>query len=152
MYCRPAGKIQMLNVVSETPGRNQQAAEYLGLLHSLSSELEHAIEAITTNSVVDLEESIANQYLLSARIISASHDLHQPVQLAAGASQGTSDNVMDQIHSAARRLQTLQQHYSAVLQYSSRSVSLMIVLFKSIQGEYQETNSGMKQQTWSCEI
>ncbi len=142
MYCSPAGEIQMLNVIFETPGRNQQAVEYLNLLHSLSSELEHAIEAITTNAVVDLEESIANQYLLSARIISASHDLPLPVQLKAGTLRSTSDDVMGQIHSAARRLQKLQQHYSALLQYSSRSVSLMTALFKSIQGEYQEPTTG----------
>ncbi len=142
----------MLKVISEAPGRNQKAVEYLNLLHSLSSELEHAIEAITTNSVVDLEESIATQYLLSARIISASHDLPLPVHLKAGSSQSTSDEVMDQIHAAARRLQTLHQHYSILLQYSSRSVSLMSTLFKSIQGEYQELGNGMKQPTWSCEI
>ena len=49
--------------------RNGKATEYLQLLRSLSFEMEKAMQAIAGNALPDLEESVASQQVLSARLL-----------------------------------------------------------------------------------
>ena len=133
--------------------RDEQAVEYLELLHALSCELERAMHAIAMDALPDLEESIGNQQSLSARLGDIARDLRVPLadDLLPPLSRVDAD-VRNQIWAAARKLQILNQRYSALLQHSSRSVALMISLFSSFQGQYQEVTGARGKQTWSCQI
>jgi Rad3-related DNA helicase len=134
--------------------RNGKLAEYLELLHSLAQELERSMQAISQNSLVPLEDSVANQQVLATRLHELAHDLSKPVRNSSAPSTGNQDEgLMREVRSAADTLQSLNQRYSALLKLSSHSVGLMVSLFSSFRGQIQEgTGPRLKHQTWSCQV
>jgi hypothetical protein len=61
--------------------------------------------------------------------------------------------MMQQVRVAGDALQTLNRRYAALLQHSSRSVTLMASLFNSFQGKFKEASGPrLKHQTWSCQM
>jgi hypothetical protein len=134
--------------------RDGKAAEYLQSLHSLTVELEKAMQAIAQNDVADLEESIANQQVLSARLSKLANELCIPLEAKPAISQATLDEgLSQQIRSANETLQKLNQRYAALLRHSSHSVALMTSLFNSFKGQFQEASGPrLKHQTWSCQM
>jgi hypothetical protein len=134
--------------------RQAQAAEYLQLLQSLTAEIERAIAAIAQNALSDLEESVANQQILSERITVIARRLSVPLESGVAMRRAVGDDALrSQIVSANEKLQTLNRGYAALLQHSSRSVALMASLFASFQGQIQEASGARaKVQTWSCQM
>jgi 23S rRNA A2030 N6-methylase RlmJ len=134
--------------------RNRKAAEYLQLLKSLAAELERAMQAIALNALPDLEESVASQQVLSARLTELVNEICVPLQADPSASQARLDeSVMLQIRAESDTLQKLNQRYAALLQHSSRSVALMTALFSSVNGQLKEASGPrLKYQTWSCQM
>lgn len=134
--------------------RNQNAAEYLQLLRLLSCELEKAMQAIALNALSDLEESVASQQVLSARLTALVNEICAPLEAGPSASQARLDeSVMQQIHAESDTLQKLNRRYAALLQHSSRSVALMTALFSSVNGQLKEASGPrLKYQTWSCQM
>jgi hypothetical protein len=141
-------------IATQVQDRNGKLMEYLELLHAMARELDRAMGAITKNSLTSLEDSIANQQTLAARLHELAEDLSQPIQSrsAAGSLQGD-QGLIRQIHRAAETLQALNQRYSALLKLSSHSIALMVSLFSSYRGQIQEgAGQRLKQQTWSCQV
>jgi hypothetical protein len=134
--------------------RNGKAAEHLQSLRSLAAELERAMQAISSNALSDLEDSVANQQILTARLGQLTDDLCVPLEADPHTSQAAlDDDLMSQIHAASDTLQMLNRRYAALLKHSSRSVALMASLFTSFQGQFQEASGPrLKHQTWSCQI
>jgi hypothetical protein len=134
--------------------RNGKLVEYLELLHSLAEELDRAMQAIAHNSLASLEDSVANQQALAARLQELANDLGEPAQRSASALFSKGDEgLMSQIRGASETLQTLNQRYSALLKLSSHSVGLMVSLFSSFRGQIQEgAGPRLKHQTWSCQV
>ncbi len=134
--------------------RNGKLGEYLELLHSMAYELDRSMDAIAHNSLVPLEDSIASQQSLAARLHTLAGDLSRPVETPATASPTVDDeSLMRQIRAAAESLQRLNERYAALLKISSHSVGMMISLFSSFRGQMQEeTGAGLKRQTWSCQV
>jgi len=134
--------------------RNGKLEEYLQLLHSMAFELERAMSAISQNSIKALEDSLANQEAFSARLLELADDLgdqaqHEPRVYPIAADEP----LMQQVKSATDALRTLNRRYSALLKFSSRSVALMVSLFSSYQGKFQEdSGSRLQLQTWSCQV
>jgi hypothetical protein len=141
-------------IATDVQDGNGKLEENLQLLHSLARELDRAMHAISHNSLSELEDSIANQQLLSGRLAELADDVTAHLLTGATASVTPIDeDLMRQIHVASGTLQTLNQRYSALLQHSSRSVELMVSLFRSFSGQFQEgSGPRLKQQTWSCQI
>jgi hypothetical protein len=132
--------------------RNGKLGEYLDLLHSMAYELDRSMAAIAHNELISLEDSIASQQCVAARLHTLAGDLSKPTDPAA-ASAFDDESLMRQIHAAAASLQRLNQSYAALLKLSSHSVGLMISLFSSFRGQIQEeTGAGLKHQTWSCQV
>jgi peptidoglycan hydrolase CwlO-like protein len=131
-----------------------QLGEHLELLHSLAHELERAMQAIASNSLAELEDSIANQQALSARVTELANALKAELyEESAAAHRRNDDRLAREIRAASGTLQTLNQRYSALLQHSSRSVAMMVSLFSSFKGQIQEgPGARLKQQTWSCRV
>jgi len=134
--------------------RDTKAAEYLQSLRSLTGELERAMQAIARNALPELEESIASQQALSARLGELANELCVPLEAKAPISQACIDEgLRRQIRAASGTLQSLNHRYALLLQHSSRSVALMASLFSSLKGQFQEASGpGLKQQTWSCQM
>jgi hypothetical protein len=134
--------------------RSRKAVEYLQLLRSMSRELEIAMQAIAQNALPDLEESVANQQILSARLVELADEISVPLRTNPDVSPALIDeNLMHQIRVANDGLQKLNRGYAALLQHSSRSVALMASLFSSFKGQFQEASGPrLKYQTWSCQM
>jgi hypothetical protein len=134
--------------------RSRKAVEYLQLLRSMARELEIAMQAIAQNALPDLEESVANQQILSARLVELADEISVPLRTNSDVSPTLIDeNLMHQIRVANDGLQKLNRGYAALLQHSSRSVALMASLFGSFKGQFQEASGPrLKYQTWSCQM
>jgi len=139
---------------SSIQDRNGKLEEYLQLLRSMSFELERAMSAISQNSIQALEESLSNQEAFSTRLVELADDLGQSQRETATHRQPLADDgLMDHINAASESLQKLNRRYSALLKFSSRSVALMVSLFSSYQGQFQEgSGPRLKLATWSCQM
>jgi len=137
-----------------TQDRNRDAAEYLRLLVVLRDEMDTAIGAIANNALAKFEDSIANQQLLSARLVVLADELSVPLATARTAPPiPIDDNLMHQIFLAGYSLQKLNRTYAALLHHSSRSTALMVSFLASARGQIQEASGPrLKFQTWSCQM
>jgi hypothetical protein len=141
------------------PDRNGNAAEYLQLLRLLAGEMERAMRAIAHNALPDLEESVASQQIMSARLLVLAAELSAPLESSsiesgpAASPAKIDDDLAQQVRVAGDALHTLNRRYAALLQHSSRSVALMASLFNSFQGKFKEASGPrLKHQTWSCQM
>jgi hypothetical protein len=134
--------------------RNGMLEEYLRLLHSMAFELERAMFAVSENSIKALEESLSNQEAFSTRLVELADNLSQPPSRDLPVAQAFNDDgLIQQVHSASAVLQNLNRRYATLLKFSSHSVALMVSLFSSYQGQFQEgSGSRLKHQTWSCQM
>ncbi len=141
-------------IAMDVQDRKAGLGEHLQLLRSLACELERAMDAIAHNSLPELEDSVANQQALSARLVKLANGLSRDFRETTAASLAHVDqDLIQQIGSASNTLQKLNQRYSALIQHSSRSVELMVSLFSSFKGQFQEGSAPRsKHQTWSCQI
>jgi CTP-dependent riboflavin kinase len=112
------------------------------------------MQAIAHNSLPDFEESIGSQQVLSARLAELADELCAPLKAKPTIIPAAIDeDMMHQIRTADGTLQRLNQRYAALLQHSSRSITLMTSLFSSFQGQLQEASgTRLKHQTWSCQM
>jgi hypothetical protein len=134
--------------------RNSKASEYLELLRSLASEMEKAMQAIAHNALPDLEESVASQQIMSARLLVLANEISPTTNSNPAVSPaGLGREMMQQVRVAGDALQNLNRRYAALLQHSSRSVALMASLFSSYKGQFKEASGPrLKHQTWSCQM
>jgi hypothetical protein len=134
--------------------RNGNAAEYLQLLRSLAAEMEKAMRAIAGNALPDLEESVASQQIMSARLLVLADEISPPTKLNPAISPtGVDEGMLQQVQAAGDALQKLNRRYAALLRHSSRSVALMASLFSSYKGQLKEASGPrLKHQTWSCQM
>lgn len=134
--------------------RNGKAEEHLQLLNSLAHEIERATRAIAQNSLAELEDSVANQQALVVRLGEVGDSLSTFLKEGQTASpMQIEDGFTAQIRAASETLNTLNHRYSALLAHSSHSVALMVSLFSSFKGQFQEESGPRsKHQTWSCQM
>ena len=146
--------------------RNVLAAEYLQLLRSLAGEMEKAMQAIAHNRLPDLEESVANQQIMSDRLLILAAEITPTIQATPATERDALEpDLLGQVRIAGDALQSLNRRYAALLQHSSRSIALMASLFSGYQGQFQQQSSqqssqkireasgaGSKHQTWSCQM
>jgi len=130
--------------------RSDAAGEHLALLRSLACELERAMQAIARNNLAELEESIATQQDLSARLtelaqIRRESGTRQPATSVDGDFRG-------EIQSATGELQKLNLRYSLLIEHSSRSAAQMAALFRSFRGQFQEASGARENHALSCQV
>ncbi len=112
------------------------------------------MRAIAQNALPDLEESVASQQLMSARLLVLADALSAPLQSDSAAPPIKMDeDMMHQVHDAGAALDKLNRRYAALLKHSSRSVAMMASLFSSFRGQFKEASGPrLKHQTWSCQM
>jgi hypothetical protein len=130
--------------------REQTASEHLEIVRTLIAELARAMRAISCNAISDLEESLAEQQILVARL----RDLRPQDRCTVVSTNLSLDRQLaDEIILADAELVKLNRVYGAVLQHSSHSSSLMAVLLGSFKGQFPEASGPrLKYQTWSCQM
>lgn len=138
--------------------RDQQARDYLAIARSLIDELERAMQAIGRNALSDLEDSITEQEVLTARLralpspFRVGGDLH-PAASPAIMQPGLDRQLAKEVSVVRAELQGVNRVYAAVLRHSSSSASLMASLLDSFKGHFQEASGPrLKYQTWSCQM
>jgi hypothetical protein len=142
-------------IATQVEDRNGKLGEYLEHLQSMALELERSMQAIAQNALVPLEDSVANQQALAARLSTLASDLSKPERNAStnNSAAGDDGDLMLQVRGAAETLETLNQRYAALLRHSSHSVGLMVSLFRSYRGQMQEdAGDRSKLETWSCQV
>ena len=141
-------------IAVESTTRSARAGEHLQLLRLLASELERAMQAIASNHLNDLEDSILNQQALSAELSSLADEIGASAQASPFLdSDSIEADLMLQIQAAQEQLRRLNNRYSILLKHSSRTVALMASLFRSFRGQYQEASgAGLQHRTWSCQM
>ena len=133
---------------------DELAATYLQQMQELAFEISVATDAIATNALATLQESVAKQEMLCANLAilanefgdgsAASEQLLPPCNDAA---------INGKIRAARRAIVELNLQYAALLEHSGKSITLLISLCKSHTGRSQEARGlRLKQQTWSCEM
>jgi len=132
----------------------QLAAVYLMELQALASEIDVAMEAIATNKVTSLHESVARQERLcdGLRHMAMTFTLHSESQKTE--SQGDADiAVRKTIKETIDLICKQNVQYAALLRHSGRSIEILTSLCRSCIGEFS-VRSGIKskRQTWSCEV
>ncbi len=139
---------------TSTTNREQRTGEYLETARSLVRELERAMAAISCNGISDLEESLAEQEVLTVRLRSLRRRLWvfddtQPASLRPALEK----EFPSELVAAQAELQTVNRVYDAVLQHSSHSAALMASLLGSVTENLQEASGPRaKHQTWSCRM
>ena len=129
--------------------RNELAATYLQQLQSLASEISGAMEAISSNSLTALQESIARQEMLCAQVATAARAFDQPGQSLAPAEAP----MESKIHAARGAILELNLQYGALLKHAGRTIAILLSLCRSHTGRTQEARGPrLKQKTWSCEM
>jgi hypothetical protein len=113
-----------------------------------------AMQAIAHNALPDLEESVASQQIMSARLLVLADEISPSLKSNPAVSPAGADaDMMQQVLVAGDTLQKLNRRYAALLQHSSRSVALMASLFSSYKGQFKEASGPrLKHQTWSCQM
>jgi hypothetical protein len=134
--------------------RDQRARDYLETAHSLVRELERAMLAISSNGLSDLEESLAEQEVLTVRLRSLSRQLWVFNGTRPACLQPTLDwELPSDLVTADVALQEVNRVYAAVVGHSSRCAAQMTSLLGSFEGNFQEaTGPRRKYQTWSCRM
>lgn len=127
-------------LVAETRTRIIPAGEHLEALRALAIEIDRAMQAIARNDLSELEDSIAVQQSLCCQLSSSSQEIAVCSQLPAGSDQSLDPQLRRQIADATGELKKLNQRYSTLLKYSSRSAEMMTRLFISYRGQINEAS------------
>ncbi len=133
---------------------DQRTREYLGTAQAIVRELERAMLAICCNGLSDLEESLAEQEVLTVRLRSLRRQLWVFNDTQPACLRPALDNELPtELVTAQAELQAVNRVYEAVLGHSSHSAALMTSLLGSVKGQFQEASGPrLKYQTWSCRV
>ena len=126
---------------SSEPVFSQPPAQaYLQDLHSLAGELETAMEAVSSQRLQQLEDSLRRQRATCARLT------------AARPSASSNSDLAPQIQDATLSLQALNLRYAALVEHFGGTLRLFASLARSHSGAAPSGGMPGKIQTWSCEL
>ena len=126
--------------VAETRTRIVPFGEHLDALHALAFEIDRAMQAIVTNDLAELEDSIATQQSLCQQLSNSSQQIARHSRLQAGSAESLDPDIRHQIDDATGELKMLNHRYSLLLKHSSRSAEMMTLLFISCRGQITEAS------------
>jgi hypothetical protein len=134
--------------------RDQDVATYLQQMRELAFEISAAMDAIAANALPRLQESVARQEMICATLaplantIGKRFDSSEPPLCS-----GTETAIELKFRAASKAIRELNLQYAALLKHSGRSIAVLIALYQSRTGQFQEARgSRLKHQTWSCEM
>jgi hypothetical protein len=133
---------------------SEAAASYLQQLQGLRHEISNAIDAIASDALPKLQESIAKQEMLCSRLATTAKEVSIGCAGPGQPPYPTIDKSIEtKIRAAYGAIRELTLQYSALLKHSGHSIALLSLLCKSHAGQFQEVRGArLKRQTWSCEM
>ncbi len=138
--------------MSNTGAVDRDQREHLKTIRALVRELDRAMLAISRNRLSELEDSVAEQEILTARLRGISgvvrdrNDMHN-------VALPIDSHLAKEVAAAHAELQQRNRVYEAVLRHSGHSASLMVSLLDSFRGNFSEASgSRLRHQTWSCQV
>jgi hypothetical protein len=134
--------------------RDQIAANYLRQMQELALEISAAMNAIASNTISKLQESVDRQEVLCANLACTAKLVSEGIRSAEAPSRtGIDPSIEQKIRTAANSIRELNLQYAALLKHSGRSIALLSLLCSSQAGRFQEDRGlRLKRQTWSCEM
>ncbi len=134
--------------------RDRIAATYLQQMQELAFEISVAMDAIATNQLSKLQESVARQEMFCAGLASMANTVSEGVRSSETPSRsGIDPSIERKIHAAGKAIRELNLQYAALLKHSGKSIALLSLLCNSHAGRFQEAREPrLKFQTWSCEM
>ena len=132
--------------------RAELANAYQQQLQALGYEIRVAMQAIASNSLDKLEDSIASQQVLTSELTKLAARLSDQLSSPEHAMEAfPSGPVEEKVQSTGRAIHELNAQYSSLLRHSGRSIALLSSLCKSHAGHFPESRgTALKRQTWSC--
>ena len=130
------------------------AHAYQQQLQALSFEIRVAMQAISSNSLDTLEDSVATQQVICNELTKLARRLSEQLTASANVLQPfPSGPVEEKVQSTSRALHDLNAQYASLLKHSGRSIALLSSLCRSHTGQFPEVRgTGLKRQTWSCHM
>lgn len=138
---------------SERPQtRAELASAYQQQLQALGYEIRVAMQAIASNSLDKLEDSVATQQVLTGELTKLAARLSEQLSSPEHALQAFPFGpVEEKVQSTGRAIHELNAQYSSLLRHSGRSIALLSSLCRSHAGHFPESRgTSLKRQTWSC--
>ena len=134
--------------------RDRVATMYLQQLQALALEISVAMDAIATNSLARLQESVAKQEMLCATLATMANTVSEGFGLSEQPLLSCLDPAVElKIRTTSGAIRDLNLKYAALLKHSGRAIALLISLCRSHTGRSQEARGPrLKHQTWSCEM
>lgn len=130
--------------------RHPRASSYVEHLQSLASEMTVSMDAIASNSLATLQESVARQQMLCGEMLAFMRGAGQDGSQAV--LTGLDELMQQQMNAAIRALQIKSAEFAALLKHSGRSLDLLDSLHKSCSGQLPNSSEPpLTRQTWSCE-
>jgi uncharacterized membrane protein affecting hemolysin expression len=136
----------------------QQAGDsssiYLKQLEQLIAEMSVGMEAIASNSVETLKESVARQEALCAAMAAALLDDGDRLRDLSHSAVPLSEEPLElSIWQSSNTIRQLNLEYDALLRHSGKAISMLSALCSNHTGRATEQQGPWsKLQTWSCEI
>ncbi|MES2394216.1 MAG: hypothetical protein V4555_21470 [Acidobacteriota bacterium] len=130
------------------------AAIYLQQMEELGVEIKLAINAIATNSLPQLQQSVARQEMICSTLSSFSRTAGMDLRGSMPVFPRCSDAAIEsRIAATSEAIRQLNLQYAALLKHSTQSITLLSTLCRSFTGEFREDRgSRLKHQTWSCDM
>jgi hypothetical protein len=130
------------------------ATAYLQQMEALAAEIQIAMEAIASNALSRLQESVARQEMICATLASMNNVVGDGLRSAVHSLPRCYDvTVESRIQATCDTIRHLNLQYASLLKHSSKSIALLSMLCRSQSGQFQEDRgSRLKHQTWSCEM
>ena len=133
------------------------AARYEQAMQALAQEMGAAVQAIASNSLPRLEESVARQEVLCAtlpRLVAHFQQSSRATEeLIPGSGDGLHAELNAKLRAASRALRDVNLQYAALLKCSGRSLAQLASLCRSHAGSFPDhQHASIKRQTWSCEV
>jgi hypothetical protein len=134
--------------------RDQIAATYLQQMQDLAFEISVAMDAIATNKLPKLQESVARQETLCAGLADMANTVSEAIRAPETPSRSGIDTAIERkIQAAGESIRELNLQYAALLKHSGKSIALLSLLCNCHAGRFQEARGPrLKLQTWSCEM
>jgi hypothetical protein len=134
--------------------RNQIAANYLQEMQDLAFEITVAMNAISSNTLSEFQESVARQEMLCSSLASMARNKSEGFRSSEKPLHFSIDAGIElKIRAAGGAIRALNLQYAALLKHSGKTIALLSSLCRTHTGQFQEARGPrLKHQTWSCEM
>jgi len=134
--------------------RDQIAATYLQEMQELAFEITVAMNAISSNTLSEFQESVARQEMLCSSLASMASNKREGVRSSEKPLHFSIDAGIElKIRAACGAIRALNLQYAALLKHSGKTIALLSSLCRTHTGQFQEARGPrLKHQTWSCEM